>query len=355
MSSWSDNGSWPDNSSLPDNGSFDPAQLDEQSLEPAERFAALACLRYDRSDAPPRRRAAAEMLRRQPDVVDRSMAAAVAAFDPEAVGRHVSRDPSAATRQCGPFGWEPILYLAFSRFPGDRTVEEILGTARLLLDAGAHPEAGYLWSGLTPPFTALTGSFGGGEMGPGRQPEHSAHPALARLLLQRGADPNDAQALYNRMFVPGTEYLELLFEFGLGSEVSGRGWWRRSLGTATESIARMLDRQVRWAADHGYTDRLELFSGHGIDVGAAVVAPDAAGEPRDVNAKVDGQTALHTAVWNGDLAAVRELLAAGADPMIVDDRFGGTAAEWARFCYQEEIAEVLPPIPGDEVPPTDVD
>ena len=32
--------------------------------------------------------------------------------------------------------------------------------------------------------------------------------AVARLLLAHGADPNDAQGLYNTMFTPGNEWLE---------------------------------------------------------------------------------------------------------------------------------------------------
>jgi hypothetical protein len=66
-------------------------------------------------------------------------------------------DPAAARRDGGPFQWEPLLYLAYARhdprIPADATLE----TARLLLAAGADPDAGYLWHGLPSPFTALTG------------------------------------------------------------------------------------------------------------------------------------------------------------------------------------------------------
>jgi hypothetical protein len=64
----------------------------------------------------------------------------------------------------------------------------------------------------------LTGVFGEGELGPVRQPRHPHALALARLLLEAGADPNDGQALYNRMFEPDDDHLELLFEFGLGAD-----------------------------------------------------------------------------------------------------------------------------------------
>jgi hypothetical protein len=51
-----------------------------------------------------------------------------------------------AGRPGGPFAWEPLLYLTYSRIgggPGRSAVE----VARLLLEHGADPNAGYLWEG----------------------------------------------------------------------------------------------------------------------------------------------------------------------------------------------------------------
>ncbi|GGV43080.1 hypothetical protein GCM10010293_49480 [Streptomyces griseoflavus] len=56
-------------------------------------------------------------------------------------------------------------------------------SARLLLECGADPNSGYLWEGLTSPFTALTGAFGGGERD---EPAHPQALELARLLLRSG-------------------------------------------------------------------------------------------------------------------------------------------------------------------------
>ena len=49
--------------------------------------------------------------------------------------------------------------------PVDEPAERFVRCAQLLLDAGADPDAGYLWRGLTTPFTVLTGVFGVGEAG----------------------------------------------------------------------------------------------------------------------------------------------------------------------------------------------
>ena len=152
---------------------------------------------------------------------------------------------------------------------------DALRSAALLLDAGADPDAGYAWHGLTPPFTALTGVFGEGEQGPGRQPRHPRSIALARLLLEAGADPNDGQTLYNRMFRPDDDDLRLLFEHGLGREASGV--WRDRLGGALETPAEMLARPLTWAAAHGFADRVRLLLRHGVDPEA--VSPEGRAAP----------------------------------------------------------------------------
>ena len=47
------------------------------------------------------------------------------------------------------------------------------------------------------------------------QPPHAHSWALVTLLLDAGADPNDAQGLYNTMFRPENRWLKLLLERGL--------------------------------------------------------------------------------------------------------------------------------------------
>jgi hypothetical protein len=328
--------------------STDPAAVHEESLAPSDAFCALACLQYDERDAPPRRARADAMLADAPTLVGDSVWAAAAASDPVALRAHLAADPGAARRRGGPYTWEPLLYLCYSRAALHRPAGDVLDAARLLLEAGADPDAGFLWRGLATPFTALTGVFGEGEQGPHRQPRHPHDTLLAVLLLERGAEANDGQTLYNRMFTPGTEHLEILFRFGLGGP--DRGPWRRRLGGALESPDEMIDRQVRWAAEHGFAERIELFARNGVDV-SGVQLRDPRVLPDDPSAKTDGRTPLHEAAWDGDLERIAELLAAGADPTVTDDVHGGTPADWAAYAYQEEAAALLRRhTPGAESP-----
>ncbi|KAA0074845.1 ankyrin repeat domain-containing protein [Mycolicibacterium sp. P9-64] len=319
----------------------DPSAVDEDALDKADRFCALSALRYDDDDAPPRWQAAADLLADDPTLVDRHVWAAAAASDVVALQRHLTADPALARREGGPFGWVPLLHLTYSRASLGRTQVDVLEAAATLLDAGADPNAGYLWCGMSTPFTALTGVFGEGEQGPRRQPRHPNDQALATLLLERGAHPEDQQTLYNRMFRPGNDHLELLFAYGLGRVEPGP--WHRRLGEAMETTDQMWARQVGWAAAHGFADRLTLLGAHGVDVsGVTVVERSVPEDPNERDA--DGVTALHHAAREGDVARIRLLLDAGADPSITDGRFGTTPLGWAEHAYQSEAADLLRPV-----------
>ena len=140
------------------------------------------------------------------------------------------------------------------------------------------------------------------------------------------------------MFRPDDSHLEVLFDHGLAT--SGPSPWERRLGVAMESREQMWRRQVHWAADHGFTDRLALLERHGIDVSGVEIADQPF--PDDPNGRDEsGATPLHHAAWEGDLALIERLLAAGADPSAIDDRFGTTPLQWAEHAYQSEAVALL--------------
>ncbi|MFL6073649.1 MAG: ankyrin repeat domain-containing protein [Mycobacteriales bacterium] len=276
---------------------WDATDPEDTGDEPvADRFCRLACLTYA-EDGPERWQRARRLLADHPDLTAGSVWAAAAATDVPALRRHLSADPPLARRRGGPHGWQPLFYLAYSRLDPAVPRDAVLAAARLLLDAGADPDEGYLWRGLPTPFTLLTGCFGEGEQGRTRQPRHPHSLALARLLLVAGADPNDGQALYNRMFGRDDDHLELLYEFGLGTGAGGV--WRSRLGDALEPPGEMLRGQLGWAIDHGYLDRVRLLARHGVDVRAPFP---------------DGATPAERAQRNGHPDVVDALLAAGAAP-----------------------------------------
>jgi ankyrin repeat protein len=239
-----------------------PQTAPDDSEPIADRFIRLACLNY-LDDHTRWRDQARELLASQPSICRENIYTAAAVGDVAAVNQLLKTNPTMAARRGGPYNWEPLLYAAYSRLNSDAAQHSTLEVARLLLAHGADPNAGFLWDGRYV-FTALTGAFGEGESGPVNQPEHQYCYQLARMLLEAGADANDSQTLYNRMFTGGTRHLELLFEFGLGK--GGDGVWFKRLGSQLGTPAEMLQQQMGWAAKYNQMERLRLLIEHGVDV-----------------------------------------------------------------------------------------
>jgi ankyrin repeat protein len=279
------------------NPTVDAGPSPDGAADPADQFCRLACLVYSEVDDPARWAKGRALLDLHPELIQQSIAAAAAAADVQAIRSQLAADPGSANRLTGPHQWAPLMYLTYSRVhsaaePAARFVE----SAQVLIEAGADVNEGYLWRGLPTPFTVLTGVFGEGEQGAGKQPRHPHSGPLARLLLTAGANPNDGQALYNRMFRPDNSHLELLFEFGLGRGDGGP--WRRRLGDAMETPAEMLARQLGWAIDHGFANRLGLLIRHGVNVTTALP---------------DGTTPAEHAIAAGRLPIIELLAGAGAE------------------------------------------
>ena len=183
------------------------------------------------------RHAAMRLLERHPEIAQASFQTAVVCGDLDAVTRALAADPGLAVRPSaganperadgggegdlvkrdwGPKGWEPLLYLCFTRLPLPAVDRNAVAIATLLLDHGADPNAYFMAGGSR--YTPLVGAIGEGEEG---RPAHSQRDALVRLLLERGADPYDVQVAYN-MHVNGKVlwYLELVYEH---THRTGRG------------------------------------------------------------------------------------------------------------------------------------
>jgi hypothetical protein len=224
----------------------------------ADRFLRMAVTTFS-DDGPTDVDGALAQLRAQPDLPARSLAVAAVCADMARVRAQLSAAPGIASRAAGPYGWSPLMYLAYSRVPVHAGAAAAV--VRLLLDAGADPDDGRFFLGLPTPFTLLTGLFGGGEDDP---PPHPHALALARVLLAAGADANDGQTLYNRMFAAEDDFLTILFEFGLGRGDGGP--WRRLLPDVLPAPDAILDGLIRWAVTHDQRDRVALLAAHGVDL-----------------------------------------------------------------------------------------
>jgi ankyrin repeat protein len=241
---------------------------------------------------------AARIIARWPEIATDNLYTVVSTGNLDELKRSLAADPAAATRKGGPLDWEPLLYLAYSRLPGSESggVE----MARLLLDHGADPNARWAGSWGLPFFTVLAGVIGEGE---GSQPPHPQALEFASLLLERGADPFDRQALYNTAITnDDTTWLDILWtasarlgqleawrevpddgvriggaipasalDFVLGAAVSyhhmKRAEWALMHGANANACHAYSQRlMIEEALNYGYAGMADLLVRHGADV-----------------------------------------------------------------------------------------
>ena len=264
----------------------------EPGSDLADRFLHQAMLTYSESPHPDDNQwdKAAALLAAHPEIRDASLHTAAACGDVARLARWLDDDPEGIDRKGGPFGWVPLMYAAYSRLPGVSTLE----AGRLLLARGADPNPYFMWGGQYR-FTALTGVFGQGEGGPVRLPEHPDFAAFARLLLEAGADPNDSQAAYNRMFLPDDTCLELLLAFGLGPDARNN-WLLQEDGRLVPHHQTTLHYQLANAVKAGLLKRVRLLAEQSVDLDE----PD------------QGRTLYEWALLGGHDEIARYLLAKGA-------------------------------------------
>lgn len=293
------------------------------SASAVDRFVRLACLTYDHW-RPSFAEKARRMLEETPDLARANVHAAAAAGDVAAVRRFVERDPGTVNAPGDALGWEPLLHACYSRLNGADAHHSTLDVARVLLEHGADPNAGFLWGGSLPPFTALAGAFGEGEAGVNRPP-HEHRGALARLLLDAGADPNDGQALYNRHFKRNDDHLELLLSRGLGRGAGGP--WFRRFGERMQAPAQLLVEELWAAARKNYGERVRLLVEHGADVNTPGTR--------------DGRTPYEAALRAGNTEIAAYLLRHGAREIAlsVKDRFAAACVAGNRSDARALLAE----------------
>jgi ankyrin repeat protein len=176
------------------------------------------------------------ILAEHPEIGSSDIRAAAILGDDAGVRRFLEQHPANATEKGGPLGWDALTHLCFSRYLRlDRSRSDgFVRAATALLDAGASANTGF-WENDHQPKpeweSALYGAAG-----------VAHHAELTRLLLERGADPNDIETVYHSPETYDNAALKILVGTGKLTE---------------ESLALMLIRKHDWHDEEGVRFLLE--------------------------------------------------------------------------------------------------
>ena len=247
----------------------------------------------------------AEMiLSRYPQVATSNVYTAAILADESAARGFLSRHPKNATAKGGPHGWDALTYLCFSRYLRlDRARSEaFVRTARALLDAGASANTGWyeMIDHPNPRPTFESAIYGAAGI--------ARHPELTRLLLERGADPNDEETPYHVPEGYDNTVMKIVLESGKLTDLS---------------LVWMLVRKTDWHDEEG----LRMVLEHG-------------GDP---NTRINfGDNALHHALRRDNgLSAIELLLDHGANPALPNTREGRSATAMAARRGRGDVLTLL--------------
>ena len=240
------------------------------------------------------------ILAEHPEIAESGIHAAAILGDEAAVRRWIALDAGKATAKGGPLGWDALTHLCFSKYlrlESARSDGFVLA-ARALLDAGASANTGFYDESHKPEPEFESALYGAAGV--------AHHAGLTRLLLERGADPNDAEVPYHSPETYDNDALKVLVESGKLTD---------------DSLATMLLRKHDW---HDYDGILYLLE-HGAD-------PNRMTQWR--------RTALHQAVQrDNDLDIIKVSLDHGADPALLAD--GRPAVAMAARRGRGDVLELL--------------
>ncbi len=195
----------------------------KQAGDPKEEFidAAVWHGSLDRAEA---------ILAEHPETAGSDIHVAAILGDDAAVRRFLEADPRNATAEGGPRGWNALTHLCFSKYLRlDRARSDaFLRAATVLLDAGASANTGFYDPNHRPHPTLESVLYGAAGV--------AHHPELTRLLLERGADPNDGEVAYHTPETLDNRAMKVLVESGK---------------LTPDSMALMLARKFDWHDDDG--------------------------------------------------------------------------------------------------------
>jgi ankyrin repeat protein len=220
---------------------------------------------------------AERLLALHPRLARATLYAALVAGDVATVESHLAKRPELVHERGGPRGWEPLHYVCHTSLAHVRgaNAEGLVAIARRLLDLGADANTRFPWlhHGVNRP--VLWGATRVVQLLP-----------LAELLLKAGADPNDGVTLTMAASAGDIATLDLLHAFGASPDQR----WASDGSASLYAILHWsrIDAGVRWLLEHG-------------------ADPDPVFPP-------NGETPLHVAAQQWDVALVEQLVQRGADP-----------------------------------------
>jgi len=256
--------------------------------DPVSAFIEVACVPRHSSHSSGTLEHAEIILSRFPHVATSSIYTSAILANESAVRGFLSHDPKTATAAGGPYGWDALTHLCFSRYLklDHQRSDAFVATARVLLDAGANANTGWHEMIDHPNPRPVLESAIYGAAGIAR------HPGLTRLLLDRGADPNDEETPYHVPETYDNTVMSILLESGKLSAVS---------------LTTLLLRKTDWHDEPGL--RLALESG---------------ADPNDITRW--GVNALqHALRRDNSLKIIQLLLDHAADPTLKNPHDGTSA------------------------------
>lgn len=257
------------------------ASFADSVSDPVTAFIQATCVPRDAMHSSGTLERAEAILAAHPEVASSNIYTAAILGDVVGVRRFLALDAQNAIAKGGPYGWDALTHLCFSRYLRlDRArTKGFLAAAKALLDAGASANTGWMETNHEPHPEWESAIYGAAGI--------AQHPEVTRLLLERGADPNDGETPYHVPETYDNTVLKILVESGKLNDVS---------------MTTFLLRKADW---HDY-DGIKWLLEHGANPNRATQW---------------GRTAFHHAVLRDNSSGILEaLLEHGADPTLLAER-----------------------------------
>ena len=282
-----------------------------------------------------RTREAARLLEDDPRIAAANVPAVAVLGDLGRLEDMVAADPSVAQQLDGERGWPPLLFACYShwhRIDRHRTTG-LVEVVRLLLGAGASPNTN---NGARPHHgyrSALHGSV------------TVNNPGITAVLLERGANPNDGESLYQAAGHRDHQCLRLLLSSG--AIVAGSWVLEVAVGADdAEGVRLVLDAAARQSPVH-VAELASRVLAHAAEVASEAVVQALLAAGADAGtARPDGPSPLRQAVRAGKQEVAATLSRHGARQDATEiDRFLGACVRGDR-AEAKRLLDAQPGLPN---------